>query len=394
MRSLAERRWYRKRRANRYSVLHPTTKRPIGDPGTAVSNIPPRGVLRTAAALSGRSELLAKSVWPVAFSVLTWLSWAFAHLPTIRVAIEGSGLIVFAIIVYSVVAEREARIDETIARAWSTIGEAESSASQNIGIVNALETLAKYDKSLIDLNLPGAYLRGLTLQGAQLARSDFGVGFANPAIFQNHDFNLVNCDVPCGPPSCASNYCQWVSQLKNLDEPELERRSEGLEVDPTDLYGSNFSGSNLAHSDFRGATLVDSDFSLTCLLSARLAGADLDNANFEDAVLQDSNLESVLLNKDTSFRGADVTGATFRSAVCERNIGENWIYAVCTRKDFEEIVTEVVGRCGMTFPDGRVHKCDPDPAEVVRCKEKHGFYLTAEERENGESDIQAIDPHP
>ncbi|OEL19188.1 Thylakoid lumenal 15 kDa protein 1, chloroplastic [Dichanthelium oligosanthes] len=91
-----------------------------------------------------------------------------------------------------------------------------------------------------------------------------------------------------------------------------------------DLTGKDFSGQTLVKQDFKtsilrqanfkganllGASFFDADLTSADLSDADLRGADFSLANLSKANLTNSNLEGALATGNTSFKGANITGA-------------------------------------------------------------------------------------
>ncbi|RLM93777.1 hypothetical protein C2845_PM08G05510 [Panicum miliaceum] len=91
-----------------------------------------------------------------------------------------------------------------------------------------------------------------------------------------------------------------------------------------DLTGKDFSGQTLDKQDFKtsilrqanfkganllGASFFDADLTSADLSEADLRGADFSLANLSKANLTNANLEGALVTGNTSFKGANITGA-------------------------------------------------------------------------------------
>ncbi|KAJ8766104.1 hypothetical protein K2173_020620 [Erythroxylum novogranatense] len=114
-----------------------------------------------------------------------------------------------------------------------------------------------------------------------------------------------------------------------------------------DLTGKDFSGKTLIKQDFKtsilrqanfkgakllGASFFDADLTGADLSDSDLRGADFSLANVTKANLSNANLEGALATGNTSFRGANITGADFtdvplredqRAYLCKVADGEN-----------------------------------------------------------------------
>ncbi|CAO2193601.1 unnamed protein product [Urochloa humidicola] len=93
-----------------------------------------------------------------------------------------------------------------------------------------------------------------------------------------------------------------------------------------DLTGKDFSGLTLVKQDFKtsilrqanfkganllGASFFDADLTSADLSDADLRGADFSLANLSKVNLTNANLEGALVTGNTSFKGANITGADF-----------------------------------------------------------------------------------
>ncbi|XP_066308443.1 thylakoid lumenal 15 kDa protein 1, chloroplastic-like [Miscanthus floridulus] len=93
-----------------------------------------------------------------------------------------------------------------------------------------------------------------------------------------------------------------------------------------DLTGKDFSGLTLVKQDFKtsilrqanfkganllGASFFDADLTSADLSDADLRGADFSLANLTKTNLSNANLEGALVTGNTSFKGANITGADF-----------------------------------------------------------------------------------
>ncbi len=134
------------------------------------------------------------------------------------------------------------------------------------GRIEELEALIKAGRSLIDINLEKAYLRGANLRGAYL----------RGANLRGADLRGANFDDA------------------NLDDANL---------DDANLRGANLRGADLRGADLRGANFDDANLRGADLRGANLYGANLYDANLYDANLYGSNLYGA------GLYGADLYGA-------------------------------------------------------------------------------------
>jgi hypothetical protein len=150
--------------------------------------------------------------------------------------------------------EREDRKQERINRAWSLISASKEKETGNIGLVDALETLHRYElHDLTRLKLPGAYLREVKLPRVKLEEADF------------QDADLVRATL--------TDAFLWGADL---------RRANLTEANLTDAYlgGAKLSGAYLRSANLEWAELTDADLSFADLEgvenldTAELGGAD------------------------------------------------------------------------------------------------------------------------
>jgi hypothetical protein len=179
---------------------------------------------------------------------LSWLAdWAaffLAKWPVVELLeYLGSFSILFAAIVYFIGAPD--RLKQKHYQAWQVINTAEGKGG-NGGRIDALQELNHDHVSLIGVNVAGAYLQEVRLEGAQARRAAFGESDLRDADFQRA--NLADAD----------------------------------------FHFANLRSANLRDSNLAGAQLQDSD-----LVGPDLANADLNGATLDRADLRDANLDRV-----------------------------------------------------------------------------------------------------
>ena len=361
-------RWFRLRRANRFSVVDPTTKRPIGDPGTIVSNPPPLAVIYRARKLSRdppsvKNDLRLFSVW-----LFSRPQYYFSQIPFIRFLIQAGAAITFIVTLYTFSKDIEVRREEAVARAWAIISAAKEDDVGNIGASRALEILVEHEVPLMDVRLPGATLREVSLSGAKMGRADFGNDCVNEVLLLRSE--LIDL------------YWNWWITMVGIDGSFREKLDE-CGSKPTDLVRATLTRSNLIHSNFFGATLVDADLSSTCLYSATFSGADISYAEFDGSILRNAKLVGSLLI-ETDFTDADLGNADFRGAICNIGTSEEPVFDICERERFGRMIANSQFVCGVKFPDGYVNdeQCEGIEFATVNCDERHG-YVTSERDRKG-----------
>jgi uncharacterized protein YjbI with pentapeptide repeats len=151
--------------------------------------------------------------------------------------------------------------EDRVNRAWALVAAAKSEGTGNLGLVQAIETLASRGIDLNVVKLPGAYLLGVKAPRVSLVRSDL-----SGSVLQNSDLskaylaeadlsnaNLIKADLSAAILRRASFYGA------GLDEADLSG---------ADLRGASLNGANLTDADLSGAKLNG-----TNLFKANLSGA-------------------------------------------------------------------------------------------------------------------------
>lgn len=182
------------------------------------------------------------------FYAVSWLAdWAAFFLgkwPVVELLeYLGSFSILFAAIVYFIGAPD--RLKQKHYQAWQVINTAEGKGG-NGGRIDALQELNHDGVSLIGVNVAGAYLQGLRLDGAQGRRATFA-----ESDLRNADFRRAN-------------------------------------LPDADFHYANLRGADLRESNLSASRLDDAD-----LVGADLSGADLAGARLDKADLRDANLAGV-----------------------------------------------------------------------------------------------------
>ena len=359
------RRWCMQRRARRWSVVHPDTGRPMGYTGNIVSTPPPWCALRLAVRLSKGSSPIIRCVRLLAIVLFVTPQYWFANVPAVRFSIQFGSATAFIVTLVAFWMDIKVREEQAINSAWQLISSAKDTNVGNIGVVSALELLARKNIALTDVRLPGAFLRRLELTGANLGRAQFGVGCINSVLQQR--------TVRPGEPDNFTHRAEWIASLERDSYfSGIKLTRDCCKVRQTDVLGSILHHSNLIHSTFVGANLRNTDFTGSCLFAADLSGADLSRANFDYTILRNAKLKGALLG-DTSFAGADLVNADFRLTVCHKPGDRNRKYRICTREDIEGLVKGAASTCGIKFPGDTdlSHLCKN--SGIVNCTEAHGY---------------------
>jgi hypothetical protein len=174
-----------------------------------------------------------------------WLSWVayllsnWAFLEVLEYA--GSLSILVVVVLYFV--ERPDRIKQKHYQAWQVINTAQGKGGSG-GRIEALEELNADRVPLVGVDAQGAFLMGLRLDGAPLARANFAGA------------DLRGC------------------HLRSTD------------LDYARLTGANFRGCDLENANLEHSDLSDADLTGASLAGARLAGANLTNADLHECDLK------------------------------------------------------------------------------------------------------------
>jgi len=139
-----------------------------------------------------------------------------------------------------------------------------------------------------NVNFEGADLSGAYLQRKNLR----GCSFRN-ALMQRVD--LRECDIADGTSFAGANLLNtWL---------------RGSHINGADLSGANLSG-----VDLLGTPIADTSLAGALLTDADLGKARFDNVDFSRCALGRASFADSALNGGVVFAGADLTGASFRSA--------------------------------------------------------------------------------
>jgi hypothetical protein len=201
--------------------------------------------------------------WSVPFVRLEygmeWLAYFLSNWSFLEVLeYLGSFGVLIAVIFYF--AESGDRLKQKHYQAWQVINSAQGRGG-NGGRIEALEELNSDGVTLVGVDLSSAFLVGVRLPKAMLARANFAAADAR------------NADM------------------------------SGAVVEDAGLRGANFRGAELAGVSFKASVLDEADFS-----GADLAGADLTVKSMENVDLSNADLEGVKWGKLQSMKGVNVYG--------------------------------------------------------------------------------------
>ncbi len=187
--------------------------------------------------------------------VAYWLSrWHFLQVVNY---LRSFGIIV-AVLFYF--AESGDRLKQKHYQAWQVINTAQGKGG-NGGRLDALQELNEDRVELVGVDVSGAFLQGLRLEKANLARANFNAADVRNALLPGIDFS------------------------------------------DADLRSANFRECDCRNAVLRSANLSDSDFS-----GARLAGADFTGAALTDTDLRGADLRGVNWQRAAAIKGANIAG--------------------------------------------------------------------------------------
>lgn len=208
-----------------------------------------------------RSKL--KHAWMAPFAWVEhgteWVAFALNHWTFLEVLeYLGSFGVLIAVIFYF--SEAGDRLKQKHYQAWQVINSAQGKGG-NGGRIEALEELNMDGVPLVGVDLSTAFLLGIRLRKANLARANFDGADARDAVL------------------------------------------EGARIDDASLRSANFRGANLDGASLRGSVLDDAD-----LTGAELRGADLTGSSLEKTDLRNVDMEGVKWGDLRSVKGANVQG--------------------------------------------------------------------------------------
>jgi len=204
-----------------------------------------------------------KRKWAMPFFAIEWLfewcayylsNWRFLHVVNY---LRTFGILVAVIFYFS---ESGDRLKQKHYQAWQVINTAQGKGG-NGGRLDALQELNEDRVPLVGVDVSGAFLQGLHLEKANLARANFSSADVRNAVLVSIDFS------------------------------------------DADLRSTNFRDSSLHNAWFRNAALDDTDFS-----AADLSGADLSGASLNGADLRNANLRGIDWQHIANIKGANIAG--------------------------------------------------------------------------------------
>jgi hypothetical protein len=209
------------------------------------------------------SKKYIKRKWTTPFFATEWVfewlafylsNWTFLHVIDY---LRSFGIIVAVIFYFS---ESGDRLKQKHYQAWQVINTAQGKGG-NGGRLDALQELNEDRVPLVGVDVSGAFLQGLHLEKANLARGNLNAADVRNAVLPAIDFSDGN------------------------------------------MRSANFRDSNCRGASFRGASLDDADFS-----GADLSGADLSGATLASADLRAADLRGIEWSKIANIKGASIAG--------------------------------------------------------------------------------------
>jgi len=167
-----------------------------------------------------------------------WLSqWAFLEV----LEYLGALSVLFGVIFY--VSEAGDRRQQRHYQAWQVINTAQGKGGSG-GRIEALQELNADGISLIGVDVGEAFLQGLRLKHASLARADFHAVDAREAALE--DCDLTHADL----------------HMANFRHGRLDRTNlEHANLEDAYLVGASLAAANLTKADLKGANLTNCDLS-------------------------------------------------------------------------------------------------------------------------------------
>ncbi len=173
---------------------------------------------------------------------LGWVAYLLSNWAFLEV-LEYAGTFSILVVVVLYFVERPDRIKQKHYQAWQVINTAQGKGGSG-GRIEALEELNHDRVSLVGVDAQGAFLMGLRLDGAPLARANFSSADLRGCHFHSTDLSFAT------------------------------------------LAGANFRSCDLGQANLENADLSDSDLTGADLAGANLAGAHLSNADLLEADLR------------------------------------------------------------------------------------------------------------
>jgi hypothetical protein len=189
---------------------------------------------------------------------LSWIAYVLSNWAFLEV-LEYAGSFSILVVVVLYFAERGDRIKQKHYQAWQVINTAQGKGGSG-GRIEALEELNMDRVPLVGVDAQGAFLMGLRLDHAPLARANFASADLRSCHFQAADLNFAT------------------------------------------LAGANFRDCDLSNASLENADLSDADLS-----GADLTGANLSQANLNNADLNACNLARVRWEDIADVRDARIS---------------------------------------------------------------------------------------
>jgi Pentapeptide repeats (8 copies) len=188
---------------------------------------------------------------------LSWIAYGLSNWAFLEV-LEYAGTFSVLVVVVLYFVERPDRIKQKHYQAWQVINTAQGKGGSG-GRIEALEELNADRVPLVGVDAQGAFLMGLRLQRAPLARANFSGADLRDCHLRSADLNFAT------------------------------------------LAGANFRGCDLEASNIENADLSDADLTGADLSKARLGGSNLNNAD-----LREANLDGVRWQNIEDVKNANV----------------------------------------------------------------------------------------
>lgn len=188
-----------------------------------------------------------------------WLAWLLGNWSFLQVLeYLGSFSVLIAVIFWF--SDARHRVEQRHYEAWQVINTAQGKGGSG-GRMDALEELNTDHVALTGVDVSSAFLQGIRLPGARLARSSFSA-----ADVRNSDLHAADLT--------------WAS-----------------------LHFTNLRNSNLQSVVFEHTDLSDADLS-----GSNLQGARFDAANLTDADLREADLGGIAWQRMAAIHGANIAG--------------------------------------------------------------------------------------
>lgn len=190
---------------------------------------------------------------------LSWIAYLLSNWAFLEV-LEYAGTFSILVVVVLYFIERPDRIKQKHYQAWQVINTAQGKGGSG-GRIEALEELNADRVPLVGVDVQGAFLMGLRLDRAPLARANFSSADLRDCHFRSADLDFAT------------------------------------------LAGANFRSCDLENVDFENADLSDADLTGADLAKAHLAGTNLNNAD-----LRESNLDGARWQDIAGIKNANISG--------------------------------------------------------------------------------------